>query len=577
MYLLCRYLECSRLVSGWAGAVYIVFPWHLARTPHGSLVHLEVLPLLLLALVAAMRRPTGPSLALVGLATLACWLTSGYFGVMAVVAAAAFVLAAALVLPLRRGARLVAGTVGAAIAASLVVGVLSIISGFGRGAGLNRVPEDLYVYGVRPLELLLPSPGNLALGGLTDGVFANRQHGSNPTETRNYLGLVTIALALTWLAVVWRRRKFLSVELRSVTAGLAGVFVAALLFAAPSPITVLGQDIWMPSRLLWEVVPAVRVPSRWVALAATTLIPLAALGLQATSGRLTRMAWGHRAAHVFILVVAVLSFSELAIHANRPRFDTAPPPHIYEALRKLPPGIVAEYPLVTTNDNIIWQTVYRRPLLNNADFGTEADQARRVVLDPAVPGVAQTLALLGVTAIVTHPDALRYVDDAKDVPNARWGPGYELVERARDGSSLWRVTARAAPAVVMLSGGFGEPSPTADELVGYPLVSPSGVGTIEFVARAPSTVRLRFAATPPRAKQTLRLADADTELPITLHGTTEVAVLVEIPAGHSYLIVKTDPAATSEDDAVVLTKPRAVVAFGTAALTAVLISPNPGF
>ena len=44
MYALTRYLGCGRLVSAWAGMVYIVFPWHLARTPHPSLVHLELLP-----------------------------------------------------------------------------------------------------------------------------------------------------------------------------------------------------------------------------------------------------------------------------------------------------------------------------------------------------------------------------------------------------------------------------------------------------------------------------------------------------------------------------------------------------
>ncbi len=62
MYLLVRYLRCGRLVAAWAGLVYIVFPWHLMRIPHASLVHLEFLPLLLLALVAALRHPTWPAL-----------------------------------------------------------------------------------------------------------------------------------------------------------------------------------------------------------------------------------------------------------------------------------------------------------------------------------------------------------------------------------------------------------------------------------------------------------------------------------------------------------------------------------
>ncbi|HEY4621664.1 MAG TPA: hypothetical protein VIG93_08165, partial [Gaiellaceae bacterium] len=85
MYLLTRYLGCSRLVSAWAGMVFIIFPWHLARTPHASLAHLEFLPLLLLALVAASRKPSWLRIGLVGLATLACWLTAGYLGAMAFV------------------------------------------------------------------------------------------------------------------------------------------------------------------------------------------------------------------------------------------------------------------------------------------------------------------------------------------------------------------------------------------------------------------------------------------------------------------------------------------------------------
>ncbi|MGH3136267.1 MAG: hypothetical protein ACRDPV_07230, partial [Gaiellaceae bacterium] len=449
--------------------------------------------------------------------------------------------------------------------------------GFGRGAGLNRAPEDLRVYGIRFLELLFPSPGNLFLGDWVDGIFADRQHGSNPTETRNYLGLVTLTLALAWLAIAWRTWSSLLPRLRSTTAGLIGVFVAALLLAAPSPISILGHELWMPSRFLWEIVPAVRVPSRWMALAMTALVPLAALGLQAAWKRLAGAGPPRPAAYALVLAVALVSFVELTIHPTRPRLETSPPPRIYEALRKLPPGIAAEYPLVTTNEHIIWQTVYRRPLLNNAGFGTQADQARRMVLNPRVPGVAESLALLGVNAIITHRDALRYVDNASDVPNASWGPGYELVTRARDGSSLWRVVAPAAPVLVTLPGGFGEPIPTEDGLVGYPLVSPSGVGIIEFSAKAPATVRLQFAATPPRSRQILRLVDADTELPFRLGGETNVAVLVDIPRGHSFLTVKTDPAATSEKDAIVLSKPRASTAFGTPELVAELISPDPGF
>jgi O-antigen/teichoic acid export membrane protein len=576
MYLLARFLGCARAVSAWAGLVYIVFPSHLARTPHGSLVHLEFLPILVLVLIAATEKPSWSRFSLVGLTTLACWLTAGYFGVMAVVAAAAFGLATAFASPLRRAAVTVAGSVGAAVGATLVVGTLSVISGFGRGAGLARAASDLDVYGIRPLELLLPSPGSFVFGGLTARYFDSRQHGSNPTETQNYIGLLTLVLAVAWLVVSVRNRHELTRRLRLATLGLTAIALAALLLATPGAVSVFGRDVWMPSRVLWEVIPAIRVPSRWVVLILTALIPLAALGLQALWRKAVETD-RERLAYAALAIVACISILELAINPSRPRFETSPQPRIYSALAEVPDGIVAEYPLLTSNDYVIWQTVYRRPMFGNADFGTPADAARRTVLNPRVPGTAEALALLGVTAIITHPDALRYVDTAPDVPNASWGPGYELVARAADGSSVWRVVAVAAPALVTLAGGFGEPITDTDAFVGYPLVSPSGVGTIEFTAKAPATVRLRFDATTPRTEQTLRLADADHELPFALDPDATVGVLVEVPRGHSYLTIKTDPAATSTEDAVVLSQPRALRAFGTPALVAQTISSDPGF
>jgi hypothetical protein len=234
-----------------------VFPWHRARTPHGSLVHLEFLPVLLLALVAAAQRPSWSRYSLVGVLTLVCWLTSGYFGVMAVVAVVGFALAVSTVMPLRRAAFVLAGVTAGAVVASLFVAVLSIISGFGRGAGLDRVPSDLGVYGLRPLELVLPSPGNFVFGDWSEGFFAGRQHGSNPTETRNYLGLLTIGFALAWVVIAWRSRRTLGPRLRIATADWSVWSLPHSFSPAPSPISVFGQDVWMPSRLLWEIVPAV--------------------------------------------------------------------------------------------------------------------------------------------------------------------------------------------------------------------------------------------------------------------------------------------------------------------------------
>ena len=577
MYLLTRYLGCARLISAWAGMVFVVFPWHLVRTPHGSLVHLECLPLLLAALVATCRRPTIVRFGLVGLLTMASWLTAGYIGAMAFVATCVFAGAAAFTMPWRRGAIVAGGSIGAALGATLFVGLLSIVSGVGRGVGLNRVASDLSTYGVRPLELIVPPAQSIVTGRWLESFWEARFHGSNPTEISNYVGLLTIALAAGWVVVAIRRRRLLDRNLGVASVGLVATLVAAVLLAMPSPIGVFGHPMPMPSRMLWDIVPAIRVPSRWVALAVTALVPLAALGLQTLYRALQRHGRPNLATTA-VAVAIVASFLELAVNPVEPRFRTTTPPE-YAGLESTPPGIVAEYPLGFDPDQLIWQRAYDRRFLGGVPEGTpgQADDARRALIDPAATGTAETLALLGVTAVVVHPDALETVDGPMIGAEAGLGSGYRFVTKASDGTSVWRVTAAAAPALVTYTGGFGNPTWSKQTGVGYPLVAPSGVATLELTARSPAVVRLTFEATPPDRPQTLRLADEERELSYPLAGPTRVSALVAIPSGRSYVLVKTDPAATSEADAIVVVAAHATRATGEPALEAIPISADAGF
>src|SRR5207244_1769649 len=96
----------------------------------------------------------------------------------------------------------------------------------------------------------------------------------------NYLGILTIVLAAAWLALAWRRGATLELRKRLITPAFAVIALVAFLFALPGTVSVLGQTVWTPSRMLWEVVPAFRVPSRWSVVVVTALVPLAAMGLQ---------------------------------------------------------------------------------------------------------------------------------------------------------------------------------------------------------------------------------------------------------------------------------------------------------
>jgi hypothetical protein len=253
-----------------------------------------------------------------------------------------------------------------------------------------------------------------------------------------------------------------------------------------------------------------------------------------------------------------------------------PAPPEYAAVKGMPPGILAEYPLGYSDIYRLWQSRHGRPLFNGAPPGTPADIARLVLLDPKQPGTAQALSLLGVTAIAIHPGA--HVDAEVPPSDPANVPGYRLAGRFPDAASVWQVVARPAPAFITLAGGFAKPQRRADGSVDYAFDASSGVGALDIAAKKAGVMQIVFDATPPNGKsRTLRLADSKTEQAFTLKGRTRVAVSVAVPRGQSLLLVKTDPAPTSDADAIVVTAPRAESASGTAALHPQLISPDPGF
>ena len=573
MYLLTRYLGCTRLVSTWAAMVFVIFPWHLVRTPHGSLTHLEFLPLLLVALVAAARRPTIVRFPLVGVLTLAR--LAGYMGSMAFVTACVFGIAVALTMPWRRGAIVALGSIRAALG-HVFVGLLSVLSGVGRGVGQSGNPGSLDLSS-RPVELhraLSTEPRRRPVARVLRGKPLSRVQsdgGQQLPRVANHRPcscLDRVCDSRTTNIGQEHRDSFDRARrhARRRPAALHAEPDWRLRSARPHAVPPsLGDRSSDPSaiavgRARHDRARATRGPGPPDAAASAS-----AARTPATCDR------GRRACDPRIVL-------RLAVNPAEPRFRTTTPPE-YVALGSTPPGTLAEYPLGFDPDQLFWQRIYDRRFLGGVPEGTpgQADDARRALIDPAAAGTAEELALLGITAIVVHSDALETVHGPVIGPEADSGPGYRLVTRTPEGTSVWRVTASPAPALVTFTGGFGNPTWSRKTGVGYPLVSPAGVATLELTARSPEVVRLTFEATPPNRSQVLRLADEERELSYPLAGPTRVSALVAIPSGRSYIFVKTDPAATSETDAIVLAGARATDASGKPALQAIPISADPGF
>jgi hypothetical protein len=303
-------------------------------------------------------------------------------------------------------------------------------------------------------------------------------------------------------------------------------------------------------------------------------VPLAALGLQTLWRTLARRHAALALAAVGIAVV--VSSLELAIQPFEHHYRTVPVPPEYAAVEQTPRGILAEYPLGYSDIYRLWQRVHGRPLVNGAPVDTTADYARLVVLDPAEPGVARSLALMGVTAIMIHPEGRADVPVPPREPTP--SEGYRLVGRYPDGASLWTVTAPPAPALVLLPGGFAAPQRVTGGHVAYALVSSSGVAALDLYAKAPALIRLTFDATPPRgARLRVRLAGGSREQPFLITGPAQISTLVQVPRGVSQLLIKVDPAPSSPADALLISAPRAEAGSGSPALQPQVTSSDPGF
>ena len=236
---------------------------------------MEGFPLLLAAVVAWSDRPGWRRALLIGGASAVLWTTNGYFGILGMVLLGVM-LAATVVL---RRAGVVAGLValGAALIAPVALVLLSLGGPVDQGISIARSEGDLSTYGARWWEYILPSYRNPYFGDDVGPYLFGHLHGSNFSETSLYVGWLTIALASGWIVwAIWRRKQLFEPAGSLAVLSLPLVIVVAVLFSLPSPLP--GTGLTMPSELIWRFVPQFRVPSRFVVIVLTALLPLAAFG-----------------------------------------------------------------------------------------------------------------------------------------------------------------------------------------------------------------------------------------------------------------------------------------------------------
>lgn len=555
MYFLVRRLGGGPWAAAWGALVFTVFPWHLEKAQgHGALATIYLFPLLLLVGYWWYEQPSRRRAVGLGLVNLGMWLIAGYFGIVASIGTLALLALAAhrhsRIAGRARAVGAVAMGTGAVVIAAVIV-LAAIRAGSGPVAALpTRTDAELSTYGARLSEFLLPSYRNVVVGDELGPDLVGRLHGSNPSESTLTIGWLTLLLALAFVVLRGARRR------HALAGSYAGVIlptiaVVGVLCALPSPLSILGTGVTAPSGVIHELVPTFRVPTRFMPLIIGCLIPAAALMLNGIGSwvrtRLARRPAVLRSAAVagVGLVALALSFAELSTSPPAVITPVGTSPPEYVAAKALPPGILAEYPLVppaqaTNSDYLFWQRVHRRPLLTGAGENTFADTLRDSLVNPATPGTAATLAMLGVGAVIVHPGP---PTPGAPIPR-QLGPGLEQVAATSTGATVWRVTASPASAFATFSSGFAPAEIPAPRRTAHWM---GDTGSITLFARRAGRYEATFTVASYGRERTLRIRGAKEQWQRAgVRG--RITLQVELPEGFSRLAMQASPGPQSLPD-----------------------------
>lgn len=556
MYLLIRWLGLGIGIAAWAGVAFMLAPYEMFRAAgHAPLAHMEWAPLLLMAGIAWVVRPTWRRALLLAGATLFGWLSNPYYGAMAGVVVVV-ILVVGLVLLIRRGggARRVASAMGAA--AGWLIAIVAIPVGLlirassGATEAVTRQEIELELYGARIWDYFIPPPGTWLASGLVGPGGIDPQH-SPGGERTVFLGWVVVLLGLAGIALAIRARKHLPQPLGIAIAIALPVAIVAGIFSLASPTRLWGLELAMPSSLIFEYLPYLRAWARFGAVVLAAVLVVAAIGLFLIVRGRSKL-WGYS----WIAAALVLTAAEMPlappIGAGPPLLVDGRAPEdvpVWQWLRDNRQGEpVIETPAFTREDNdrvyMGGQTVHLHPLANGglnersaaADFTEEFG-------DPVLGGALSAYATTGIKLVTIQPWAYAALQMAP--PSVIDTPaGARLLKDFDDGSGVWAVTAPPRVAVTFPDRTTWDP---ASSINGRRWRFMRDAAVMRAFAPRAATVRVTLQATgyaPSVAYPLVITMPNGTTRRFTIAGPTRVQFTTPLPSGLSSfrLRVPTRPA-----------------------------------
>lgn len=432
MYYLARYLTGNRGAAAFSGFAFAFCPFMLAHgKEHVGLVAAFWIPLFVLLLIKAWRKPALSSIGWTTAVFIVLTLFNYHYGLFC---ALFFVVFALVMLATRdrkeergrsRRVLLVVAPIVVVILALLVVSVVLL----SRSSAVSENELSVLVdYSARPWDYFIPHAEGALFGWTTGGFITSHIHGGFVVESTLFLGYVPLALAIYACVASFRKRRRRPIrgagagEVEQESGGeksvaptrddtgrimLSLVAVAAVAFVVSMPPTakVLGVKIYLPSYVLFKLIPPLRAYSRFGLLVMFCVALLAGYGI----AELANKKWYAKRGAFFTVLLCILVLFEFSIVPPFRGLDTKATTEYYRWLKERPRDTVAAiYPIFFFHDfdNYVYffeQRLHEKALVNGAQDDTEAERYRQVIMDLGNPGTPGILRHLGTDYVMIIP------------------------------------------------------------------------------------------------------------------------------------------------------------------------------
>ena len=470
MYLLIRWLGLGIGAAAWAGMAFEIFPYEFLRVAaHPPLAWLMFAPLLLMACIWWLQKPTWRRAAIMSGATLFAWLSNPYFGAMALVAVGVTLVVGIVMVARSSGGKAVAMRIGEAVAALVVIVIipLGIIIASTRGVAdqiVTRQKIELSLYGAHLGDYVKPIPGQYLWSGVFGTDAANWPITSSGGERTVFLGWTVMIMAIVGLAMAWRMRDRIDRRVRVALVLAIPTAIAMGIFSLASPYPIFGHEIPMPSSLVFDYLPFLRVYARFGLFVMACVLMMGAVGIYLIiRGR--SITWRASITSIAIILTAMELPISLPISTGVPlMLDGKAPEDVptWVWLKNHDPGaVVVETPVfpneVVDREFLYGQLVHGHPLANGGlnEPGAPTDFGREYG-NPLFAAAPSAYATAGIKYVVINPWAWHQQSLAPPVVTNP-PKGYAVVAHFPDGSGIWRVTAVPKKAIAFPAQGWWDP------------------------------------------------------------------------------------------------------------------------